>query len=114
MVRSQHLCRESMSATPALQVYSTAAMSRSFLSAVVGSGRETVLNVCLVVEEYLNYWNGFYCSFARWPPVTQKTVASLKDGGEVRIEMVRIQILYAFLPLFLGEACSRGSFLKSG
>src|ERR1700674_3691393 len=78
MVRSQHLCRESMSATPALQVYSTAAMSRSFLSAVVGSGRETVLNVCLVVEEYLNYWNGFYCSFARWPSVTQKTVALLR------------------------------------
>ena len=39
-IRSQHLCRESMSA-PALQAYSTAAMSRSFLSSVVGSGRKS-------------------------------------------------------------------------
>src|SRR6266576_5140347 len=77
MIRSQHLCRESMSA-PALQAYSTAVMSRSFPSSVVGTVGKTVLNVCSVVKECLNYCNGFYCSFARWPPLTQKTVASLR------------------------------------
>jgi hypothetical protein len=40
------------------------------------SERQALSN--LIGWECLNYWNGFYCSFARWPPVTQKTVASLR------------------------------------
>jgi hypothetical protein len=79
MIRSQHSCRDSMSApAPALQAYSTDAMFHAFPSSVAGSGRKTVSSVCLGEQECLNYWNGFYFSWPRCPPVTQKTVASLR------------------------------------